>query len=73
MRHVGIKDVPLIVVDAPLLIEAGMIGMVDEVWVVAIPEELQLQRLRERDNLSVTEAQEIGLANAFTREIKVCP
>lgn len=51
------KDVPLIVVDAPLLIEAGMIGMVDEVWVVAIPEELQLQRLRERDNLSVTEAQ----------------
>jgi len=51
------KDLPLIVVDAPLLIETGISGMVDEVWVVAIPLELQLQRLRERDNLSVIDAQ----------------
>lgn len=51
------EDLSLLIVDAPLLIEAGMVEMVDEVWVVAIPAELQLQRLRERDNLSVSEAQ----------------
>ena len=51
------KDFPLLVIDAPLLIEAEMTEMVDEVWVVAIPEELQLQRLKARDNLSTLEAQ----------------
>jgi len=51
------KEVPLIVVDAPLLIETGISEMIDEVWVVAIPQELQLQRLRERDKLSATDAQ----------------
>jgi dephospho-CoA kinase len=51
------KDPPLLVVDAPLLIEAGMAGLVDEVWVVAVPIELQLQRLKERDKISAAEAQ----------------
>ena len=51
------EEVSLIIVDAPLLIESGMTGMVDEVWVVSIPVELQLQRLRERDKLSEAEAQ----------------
>lgn len=51
------KDLPLIVVDAPLLIEAGMVEMVDEVWVVAIPLELQIKRLKERDSLSTVQAE----------------
>lgn len=51
------EDLSLLVIDAALLIETGMVGMVDEVWVVTIPEELQLQRLRERDEISSAEAQ----------------
>jgi dephospho-CoA kinase len=51
------EAIPLLVVDAPLLIETGMSDMVDEVWVVVIPEELQLKRLKERDNLSAQDAQ----------------
>lgn len=43
---------PLIVVDAPLLIETGLHQLVDEVWLVDIPEELQILRLRERDGLT---------------------
>jgi len=43
---------PLIVVDAPLLIEAGMHTLVDEVWVMAIDKELQVKRVMERDKLS---------------------
>ncbi|MDD2432949.1 MAG: dephospho-CoA kinase [Clostridia bacterium] len=51
------KDIPLVVVVAPLLIEAKMTEMVDEIWLVVISEELQLQRLKQRDNLSTLEAQ----------------
>jgi dephospho-CoA kinase len=50
-------DFPLLIVDAPLLIEAEMTGMVDEVWVVVISTELQLQRLKERDKISSVEAE----------------
>jgi dephospho-CoA kinase len=48
---------PLLVVDAPLLIEAGLTGLVDEVWLVDLPEKLQLERLRKRDKLTQEEAQ----------------
>lgn len=44
------------VVDAPLLLEAGMGHLVDEVWVVAADEETQLRRLMRRDGLSRAEA-----------------
>ncbi|MFZ5945412.1 MAG: dephospho-CoA kinase [Bacillota bacterium] len=44
--------VPLVVVDAPLLIEAGMEKLADEVWVVDVQEELQIKRVMERDGLS---------------------
>jgi len=43
---------PMIVVDAPLLIEAGMDKMVDEIWVVAVDEEQQVKRVMARDNIS---------------------
>ncbi|NLT96442.1 MAG: dephospho-CoA kinase [Clostridia bacterium] len=45
-------QVPLIVVDAPLLIEAGMHNLVDEVWVLNVKPEVQVQRVMERDNIS---------------------
>ncbi|MEW6723479.1 MAG: dephospho-CoA kinase [Bacillota bacterium] len=47
---------PLLVLDAPLLIEANMTHMVDEVWVVAVGRETQIQRLIDRDHLSREEA-----------------
>jgi len=42
----------VIVIEAPLLLEAGMQPMVDEIWVVTAPEEVRLKRLMARDNLS---------------------
>ncbi len=46
----------VLVVDAPLLIETGLHELVDEVWVVDIPEELQIRRLMERDGLTREQA-----------------
>ncbi len=37
------------VLDAPLLLEAGLEDMVDEVWVVTAPRDVQLARLMQRD------------------------
>ncbi|MBI2411906.1 MAG: dephospho-CoA kinase [Deltaproteobacteria bacterium] len=49
------KD-PLIIIDAAVLIEAGIHGSVDEVVVVLISEEEQLKRLINRDSLTEEEA-----------------
>lgn len=53
IRH---RENAVAVIDAPLLIEAGMTDLVDEVWLVAIPQELQVLRLMERDGISQAEA-----------------
>lgn len=47
----------VIVLDAPLLIEAGWHTMVDAVWVVYVDEQTQLARLQLRDNCSRKAAQ----------------
>lgn len=46
----------VVVIEAPLLFEAGMEDMVDTVWLVEAPEELRLKRIMTRDNLSRQEA-----------------
>ncbi len=46
------KGFELAVVDAPLLIEAGMTSVADEVWLVWIPEEMQIERAVKRDAAS---------------------
>lgn len=46
----------LVVLDIPLLFEAGMQRGLDEVIVVYVPEQLQLERLRARDGLNEAEA-----------------
>lgn len=46
----------VIVLDVPLLFEAGLDIMVDETWVVYVDRETQLQRLIARDGLSYEEA-----------------
>jgi dephospho-CoA kinase len=63
----------VIVIEAPLLLEAGMDAMVDAIWVVTAPQPLRLERIRRRDNLSRQEAesrlraQEAGEAERLSR------
>ena len=47
---------PVCVLEAPLLFEAGLDRLCDTVWCAWIPEELQIQRLMERDGLTREEA-----------------
>lgn len=47
----------ILVYDIPLLIEAGMQKLVDHILLVYVPQEIQLARLRQRDGLSLTDAQ----------------
>lgn len=44
------------VVVAPLLLEAGQKGLVDQIWLVVLDEDAQLRRLSGRDKLSIEEA-----------------
>ncbi len=56
LRTAGAGTVPAVVIDAPLLIEAGMVDMVDEVWVVVVDQETQVQRLMARDHFGLEQA-----------------
>lgn len=51
-----LKGWPLVVIDAPLLLESGLGKMTEEVWVVALDEEEQLRRLMARNGLTREEA-----------------
>ncbi len=51
------QGVAVVVLEAPLLIEASWTSLVDEVWVTAAPEATVLRRLQERIGLSRAEAQ----------------
>jgi len=48
----------LVIGDVPLLYECDMAHMFDRVWVVSVPEDVQLDRICMRDNLSRKEAQQ---------------
>ncbi len=48
----------MVVVEVPLLFEAGLMDLFDHIWVVSSPYERQLQRLLERDRLTEVEAKE---------------
>ncbi len=50
------QGVGVVVVEAPLLIEAGWASLVDEVWVTVASESTVLRRLRERTGLSPAES-----------------
>ena len=52
-RRQGMK---VVVLDAPLLVEAGWTSIVDEVWVTVASESTVLRRLRERVGLSKPES-----------------
>ena len=42
----------LVFIDAPLLFEAGLDRLCDEVWLVTAPEEVRIRRVMERDGIS---------------------
>jgi len=49
------RGIEVVVVEAALLIEAGWDSLVDEIWVTYSPEEVVVERLRSRNNLSEKE------------------
>ena len=60
----------IVVIDAPLLIEAGMNKMADEVWVVYTDIEVQIRRAMKRDN-STYEAVINRMKNQASYEEKI--
>lgn len=51
-----ISDVQTVVLDAPLLFEAGWERLADETWVVVLPRDIQLRRLMARNHYTEEEA-----------------
>jgi len=47
---------PIIVLVIPLLFEAKMTDLVNEIWVVSCPETIQIERLQNRDSLTTQQA-----------------
>lgn len=50
------SDVQTVVLDAPLLFEAGWERLADETWVVVLPRDIQLRRLMARNHYTEEEA-----------------
>lgn len=65
-----VKYYPTVVMVIPLLFEARMTDLVTEIWVVTCPQDVQSQRLMERDRLSREEAQ-IRIASQMPIEKKI--
>uniref|UniRef100_UPI00398E50C4 bifunctional coenzyme A synthase isoform X2 n=1 Tax=Pristiophorus japonicus TaxID=55135 RepID=UPI00398E50C4 len=70
ITEAGAEGKPVCVVDAALLLEAGWIDMVHEVWVVIVPEEEALERIMMRDNISEEDAKK-RLASQWTNVQRV--
>jgi dephospho-CoA kinase len=60
----SLHDTPYAIVVIPLLVENGLQDMIDRVLLVDVPEELQIQRVCERDNISREQARRILDAQA---------
>ena len=50
------QGVTIVVLEVPLLVEAGWIPLVDEVWVTTAPENTVLRRLEERTGMTAQES-----------------
>lgn len=55
-RQIGCVRAPAAVLDVPLLHETGWAARCDTVWCAYAPQRVQIERLRERDGLSIREA-----------------
>lgn len=52
-----LEGTDVVILVAPLLLEAGLEELVDEIWVVALDRETQKKRLIQRDNLTDAQAE----------------
>ncbi|XP_032890697.1 bifunctional coenzyme A synthase [Amblyraja radiata] len=66
----GAEGKSVCVLDAALLLEAGWMDMVHEVWVIIVPEDEALKRIMERDNINEEDAKK-RLANQWTSAQRV--
>ena len=64
------KDYDIIFIDAPLLFEAGVDRLTDLVWMVSADEEIRIERVMNRDQLSRTDVLQ-RIANQMSNEEKI--
>ncbi|GAA6619179.1 dephospho-CoA kinase [Scytonema sp. NUACC26] len=57
LQEIAISPAQILVLVVPLLFEARMTDLVTEIWVVSCSEEQQLERLMQRNKLTLEEAQ----------------
>lgn len=63
------KDAALIFIDAPLLFETGLDSIVHETWVLDAPEQLRIERVKDRDSIS-SESIKSRIANQMEQSLK---
>lgn len=69
--QLGQQGVEVVVLEAPLLIEANWLDLVDEVWVAVASEDTVVRRCRRRSGLSETEAMaRISAQNSVEEKLK---
>lgn len=59
LNHYKVLNHPIIIFDAPLLLENKLEHMVDVLWVVACDEKVQISRVKKRDGITEEEALKI--------------
>jgi dephospho-CoA kinase len=57
LEEIAVSSAQTLVLVVPLLFEAGMTHLVTEIWVVSCSEQQQLERLMQRNNLTLEQAQ----------------
>lgn len=57
LAELSAKGTELAVIEAAVLFEAGWQDLMDEIWVVQVPEEIAMQRLMTRNGFSAQDAQ----------------
>jgi dephospho-CoA kinase len=67
---IAASEQPILILDIPLLFEAGFTDLVTSIWVVFCSDEQQLKRLMERNHLSAQEARQ-RIANQWPLTAKV--
>lgn len=70
IQAINNSNAKIMVLAIPLLFEAKMTDLVNEIWVVNCDYEVQLTRLMQRNNLSLEEAQ-IRIKNQWSLEKKI--
>ncbi|XP_072927930.1 bifunctional coenzyme A synthase [Hemitrygon akajei] len=70
ISQAGSEGKSVCVVDAALLLEAGWMDMVHEVWVVLVPQDEVLKRIVQRDNISEEDARK-RLANQWSNTQRI--